>query len=213
MRDDLPIIDAHHHFWDIERNYHPWLRDAPPISFRYGDYTALKRNYLKSDYDRDSASFNIAGTVYVEAEWDPTDPLGETRWVHEVAASSGLPTAMVAQAWLDRDDVEAVLDAQAAMPLVRSVRHKPRAAATPDHVEAGAPGSMGDPAWRRGFALLENYGLAFDLQTPWWHLSEAADLAEDFPTTQIVLNHAGLPADRSEDGLKGWRQAMTELSH
>ena len=25
--EDLPIVDAHHHFWDIERNNHPWLRE------------------------------------------------------------------------------------------------------------------------------------------------------------------------------------------
>ena len=36
---DLPIIDAHHHFFDIERNYHPWLCDRPLIPFRYGDWS------------------------------------------------------------------------------------------------------------------------------------------------------------------------------
>lgn len=215
--ESFPIIDAHHHFWNIERNYHPWLRDEPPIPFRYGDYSALKRTYLKADYDRDTESFEIAGSVYVEAEWDPRDPLGETRWVHEIAAQCGLPSAMVAQAWLDRDDVEAVLQAQASMPLVRSIRHKPKAAPSPDLVAPDVPGSMSDPHWRRGFAMLEELGLAFDLQTPWWQLREAAELAEAYPTTQIILNHTGLPSDRSpldggEDGLKGWRQAMATIA-
>jgi predicted TIM-barrel fold metal-dependent hydrolase len=71
---------------------------------------------------------------------------------------------------------------------------------------------VGDPAWRRGFALLERYGLSFDLQTPWWHLEEAAILARDFPNTQIILNHTGLPADRSPEGLAGWRRAMATLA-
>jgi predicted TIM-barrel fold metal-dependent hydrolase len=79
-------------------------------------------------------------------------------------------------------------------------------------VEKNAPGSMGDPAWRRGYALLESYGLSFDLQTPWWHLEEAAALARDFPNTRLVLNHTGLPADRSPEGLKGWRRAMATLA-
>ena len=65
--DELPIIDAHQHFWDVERNYHPWLRDAP-IPFRYGDYSALRRNYLPRDYRQDTEGFRIAGTVYVEEE-------------------------------------------------------------------------------------------------------------------------------------------------
>jgi predicted TIM-barrel fold metal-dependent hydrolase len=50
------------------------------------------------------------------------------------------------------------------------------------------------------------------LQTPWWNLHEAAALARDFPTTTIVLNHTGLPSDRSEAGLAGWRSAMAKLA-
>jgi predicted TIM-barrel fold metal-dependent hydrolase len=71
---------------------------------------------------------------------------------------------------------------------------------------------MGDPAWRRGYALLQKYGLSFDLQTPWWHLAEAAALARDFPHTRTILNHTGLPADRSPEGLAGWRVAMQTLA-
>ena len=22
---DLPVIDAHHHIWDVHTNHHPWL--------------------------------------------------------------------------------------------------------------------------------------------------------------------------------------------
>ncbi len=205
---DLPIIDAHQHFWDLEHNRHPWLQDLPPIAFRYGDYTAIRRNYLPADFRRDCGTHHVVKTVYVEAEWDPQDPIGETRWVSALAAAHGLPNAIVAQAWLDRADAAQVLAAQAAFPLVRGVRHKPRAAPSPDAVVAGAPGSMGDARWRAGYVLLARHGLHFELQTPWWHLGEAAALARDFPDTRIVLNHSGLPADRSPEGLAGWAAAM-----
>jgi predicted TIM-barrel fold metal-dependent hydrolase len=119
---------------------------------------------------------------------------------------------VVAQAWLDRDDVEEVLAGQASFARVRSIRHKPRAAPGPRAVTPGAPGSMGDAKWRRGFALLERHGLAFDLQIPYWHLSEALALARDFPNTTIILNHTGLPADRFAEGLAAWRHAMQQLS-
>lgn len=209
---ELPIVDAHQHFWDLERNYLPWLCDEPPIPFRYGDYGLIRRNYLPADYFRDAAGHNVVGTVHVETEWDPRDPVGETRWLQEIIAQSGFPHAIVAQARLDRSDVEEVLAAHCGFARVRGIRHKPTAAPTPSHVERGAPGSMGDPAWRRGYALLEKYGLSFDLQTPWWHLAEAAELAADFPGTRIILNHTGLPADRSEEGLRHWRQAMATLA-
>jgi predicted TIM-barrel fold metal-dependent hydrolase len=210
---ELAIVDAHHHLWDLGLKAHPWLTAAPLASFRYGDYAAIRRTYLAVDYRRDAAQFNVVKTVYVEAEWDESDPIGETRWVHEMAARESLPHAMVAQAWLDRADVARVLAQQAGFPLVRSIRHKPRSAAQPQDARRGAPGSMDCAKWREGFALLAKYGLHFDLQTPWWHLDAAAELARDFPATTIILNHAGLPADRSPEGLAGWRKAMELLAH
>jgi predicted TIM-barrel fold metal-dependent hydrolase len=209
---ELPIVDAHQHFWDLERNYLPWLCDEPPIPFRYGDYRALRRNYLPADYLRDAAGHRVVKTVYVETEWDPADPVGETQWLQKVITATGFPHAIVAGARLDDSAVEAVLAGHAAFPQVRGIRHKPKSAPSPDRVERDAPGSMGDPAWRRGFGLLQKHGLSFDLQTPWWHLGEAAALARDFRDTPIILNHTGLPADRSADGLARWRSALATLA-
>lgn len=206
------IIDPHQHFWDLDANYHPWLCDMEPIPFRYGDYGALRRNYLPDAYRADSAGFEVVKTVYVEAEWDPKDPLGEVRWVSALADAQELPSAIVAQAWLDQDDAADVLTVLATEPRVRGIRQKPAAAPTPTSARRGAPRSMDDVGFRDGFAMLEPLGLSFDLQTPWWHLDAALELARDFPNTQIILNHTGLPADRSADGLAGWRRAMGALA-
>ena len=59
---------------------------------------------------------------------------------------------------------------------------------------------QGDPAWRRGFALLGPRGLAYDLQATHALMPAAAALAGDFPETTIVLTHCGLPLDQSEGG-------------
>jgi len=203
------IIDAHHHVWDPRRNYHPWLCDEPPIPFRYGDYSSIRGPYLPADYRADAAPWTIAASVYVETEWNPADPSGEMDYVATLIASEGLPTVAVAQAWLDRADAAQVLESHAERPFVRSVRHKPRANPSPTD---GSPGGMTDPKWRAGFARLAPLGLRLDLQTPWWHLAEAARLAADFPETQIILNHTGLPSDRSAGGLAGWRRAMERLA-
>ena len=211
-RDSLPIVDAHAHFWDLDTHYYPWLRDPDPIPFRYLDYSPLRRNYLPEDYRPDSQNFNIAGLVHVEGEYDPRYPVDETRWLSELNLRTGLPNACVCQAWLDRDDVVEVLAAQAEFPLVRGIRHKPAEAAGPRAARRGAPGSMDDPAWRRGYALLAGHGLSFDLQTPYWHLDAAAELAADFPETQIIVNHTGLPADRSAEGLAAWRGALETIA-
>lgn len=205
----LAIADAHQHFWDPTAHYYPWLNDEPPIPFRYGDYRPVNRRYLPPDYRRDAAPFRVERTVYVEAEWDPRDPIGEMRYIEEVRREHGLPTVAVAQAWLDHDDAPSILERQAAFPFVRSVRHKPRANPSPNDA---APGGTTDSKWRAGFAEVARAGLRFDLQTPWWHLAEAARLADAFPDARIILNHTGLPSDRSAEGLQGWRRAMATLA-
>lgn len=209
---DVPIIDPHQHFWDLDRNYLPWLRDQPPIPFRYGDYSAIRKNYMPADYHRDAGGMSLVGTVFVETEWDRADPVGETRWVHALAKQAGLPTAMVCHVTLHRSDAADILAQQAQFPLVRGIRHKPAAVSSPDKIVTGLPGSMDDPTWRRSYALLEKYNLSFDLQTPWWHLEEGARLAADFPRIPIILNHTGLPRNRSDEELAGWRRAMERFA-
>ena len=196
----FPIVDAHQHFWDPRDNYHPWLCDQPPIAFRYGDYSALRRPYLPADYIADAAPHQVAKTVYVETEWDPRDPIGEMRYVDRLQRETGFPTVAVAQAWLDRADLGATLAALARFDFVRGIRHKPK------------PGQMSDERWRAGFAQLSRQGLRFDLQAPWPQLEEAARLARDFPDARIVLNHTGLPADRSSAGIAGWKKALRVLA-
>jgi predicted TIM-barrel fold metal-dependent hydrolase len=202
---DQPIVDAHQHFWNPRVNYHPWLCDEPPIPFRYGDYGALRRPYLPADYRHDSARFRVAATVYVEAEWSAGAAVQELEYIAGLRRESGLPSVAVAQAWLDQPDVARQLDRLKAFPFVRSVRHKPRANPAPGD---GTPGGLTDAAWRRGFAELGRQGLRFDLQTPWWHLHEAAALARDFPDVQILVNHTALPADRSAEGVAAWHAAL-----
>lgn len=206
-----PIVDAHHHFWDPQANYHPWLAEGANIPFRYGDYSAIKRRYLPPDYFADAGEHNVVQTVYVETEWDPSDPIGETRFIEQIAARYGVPNAVVAQAWLDHPDAIAVLAEQALFASVRSVRHKPGGPASPDDVGLQHT-LMSDEHWRRSYATLHDLGLRFDLQTPWWNLPEAGLLARDFPHTTLILNHAGLPSDRSTEGLAGWHKAMAKLA-
>lgn len=204
----FPVIDAHQHFWDLDSNYLPWLRDMPPIAFRYGDYSALKRNYFPADYRRDADGMTLAGSVFIETEWDRNDEVGETRWVQALAAKAGLPSAMVCHVTLHRSDAADVLAQQASFALVRGVRHKPATTPAPGNGRTDLPGAMHDPAWRRGYAQLARYKLSFDLQTPWWNLRDAVALNRDFPETRIILNHTGLPRDRSADELAGWRAAL-----
>jgi predicted TIM-barrel fold metal-dependent hydrolase len=185
------------HVWDPRAHYYPWLCDAQPIAFRYGDYSALRKPYLPADYRADSAAWPVERTVYIEAEWDPRDPVGEMDFIAGLRAQSALPSVAIAQAWLDASDCARVLESHAARGFVRGVRHKPK------------PGQMGDLRWRAGYARLARLGLHFELQAPRRELSEAARLARDFPDTTIVVNHTGLPLAHE---MASWRMALTGLA-
>ena len=157
----------------------------------------MRRRYLVEDYRADSANWQVVRGVYVEAEWDPRDPLGEMLFLQEVRKTEGFPTVAIGQAWLHREDCVAVLESHAQRDFVRGIRHKPK------------PGMMDDTKWRAGYARLAPLGLHFELQAPWRQLDEAARLARDFPDTGIVLNHTGLPLDPE---ISGWKSAMAALA-
>jgi len=205
----LPIIDAHHHYWDPVANYHPWLRDEPMIPFRYGDYSAIRSRFMPPEYAAVASNFNLVATVTMEGEFDEANLVAESAWMTEVADQyEGRPAAHVARAILHRSDAGDVLAGHAQYPLVRGIRHKPTAAPTPDTIEPGAPGSLSDPAWQAGYSHLANHALHFELQAPWWHVHELMDLIDRFPDTPVVINHAFMPVDRSPDALKGWKDAL-----
>jgi predicted TIM-barrel fold metal-dependent hydrolase len=204
----LALIDTHHHFYDPRAHYYPWLNDAGQPPHRYGDHSALNRPYLPADYRRDTAGIDLVGSVHVEAEWDPKDPVGEMRFIASLRAQSGLPSVAIGQAWLHQADAASTLEQLASFDFVRGVRQKPRANPTP----GGPLGGMTDAAWLRGYARLQPLGLHYELQTPFWHLHEAVGVARNFPETPIVINHAGVPSDRSEEGLRAWRTALAGIA-
>ena len=209
---NLPIIDAHHHFWDLSLNKNPWLDPNNQIPFRYGNYKSICKNFLIEDYKRVSKRHNIVKTIHMETEWDPRDPIGETKWLQELFDDTGWPNALVGQAWFDKEDIEKVLSGHKQFPLIRSIRHKPKSSASPETRDFNPKGTLKDPLFRKGYSLLKKYKLHFDLQTPWWHLNDASSLAKDFPDTIIILNHAGLPSDRSDKGLDNWKANLEEFA-
>jgi predicted TIM-barrel fold metal-dependent hydrolase len=71
---------------------------------------------------------------------------------------------------------------------------------------------MQDDHWRRNFALLERHGMSWDMRIPYWHLVEGAEVARSFPGIPMVVNHTGLPLDRSEAGLAIWRKGLEALA-
>jgi predicted TIM-barrel fold metal-dependent hydrolase len=207
-----PLIDAHHHLWDLSLGKHPWLAQEKPKEMVFGDPTPLYRNYLPPDLRADAQHQNLAGSVHVEAGWDPADPVGETRWLDRLASEHGLPTAFVVHAPLHKPEAAAVLAEQSTFEKVRGVRFILSWHSDPDKNFAARPDYMDDPGWLAGFGLLSRYDLSFDLMLYPSQMEAAAQLASRFPDIQIMLNHGGSPVDRKPEDMQRWRSGLKLLA-
>ena len=212
MSDDIEIIDAHHHFWDLNQNYYPFLSDKIDENFFLGNYEFIRKNYLPIDYLNDSKEHNVIGTIHCEAEWDRNDQVGETRWLENLSKKNKFPNAIVAHAWFHKKNSEEVIAKQASFDMVKGIRSKPITKLTPNSDDLTGEGSMQDINWRNGLKLLEKYNLNYDLRIPNWHLEEAIEIVRLIPNTKVIINHAGFPWDRTEHGMEYWRKGIKLMS-
>lgn len=207
----IPIVDAHFHLWDLSGHInYPWL--THPEHNWLGNYTAIQRTYLAPEYIRDTALHNVIATVAIEAECDRTQQVAETAWFSQVSEQYGLPSVIVAHAWVDTPNAEEILAQQVQYERVRGIRTKPIISSGLQDSVRGQPRSLQDQKWIDGLALLEKYKLSWDLRLPWWHLKEGAEVAALYPNMSIILNHTGYPWNRDEASLQAWREGMQALA-
>lgn len=233
----LPIIDPHHHLWDMRTRFGP---DAPPP--RHGFEALLRRtpHYLLDHLLGDlGAGHNVRATVFIEcgamyrAGASPAlAPVGETEFVNGVAAmsASGLYGETRACAGIVGhadftlgDAVAPVLEAHLAAGGGRFRGVRQSAAQDPDPAVLGSltprpAGLFRSTAFREGFAHLAAYGLSFDAWLLEPQIPDLIDLADAFPGTTIILDHVGTPlgigayAGQREARFGVWRDNLRALS-
>ena len=203
------IIDAHHHIW--RKNDLPWLRDEPQPRI-FGEYASIRRDYPIEEYLADIQAQNVEKSVYVQTNWTPSDGVKEVAWVQSVADRSTHLNAIVGYADLGSPKVEETLAQQRQFTRFRGIRQQLHWHTNSQYRFASRPNLMNDSGWRRGFSLLEKFGLIFELQIFAHQMSDGAALAAAFPGIKIVLEHAGMLEDRSREGWERWREGMRQLA-
>ena len=207
----IPFIDAHAHLWSLNGVIrYPWL--TPPFSSgSSGSVEPIAHDYLLADYLRDAQRWNLKGMVHVDAAAHPEDALAETVWLEEAAATSGLPSAIVAFVPLDDPAVGALLAAQAQHTHVRGVRHTVNW-----HADAARSFTPRDVThseqWQSGFAKIGSHGLSFDLQCYPGQMPELAKLFERHPETPVIIDHLGMPIPSDPDGIAQWNGGLRQLA-
>lgn len=202
----LKVVDPHIHLWDL------WTRIYPHFEKpgKRGANAAISRSYLLEEYlEEGGDEIEIVGAVHVEAF--PTDPVKESETLQAVADRSPVPIVLVAHGDLSAPDFGALLDRHAAFPIMRGIRQVVNRHADPK-LNYITRDLMDEPSWIGGLKELGRRGLSFDLQLYPHQMAQAAKLAAEASNTQIILNHAGMWADRDLAGWKAWKAGMRELA-
>lgn len=168
--------------------------------------TTIPRRYLVDDFLADAAGLPLVKSVHVQGELAREQSVAETAWLQAIADRQGFPHGIVAYAALQDPDLDTTLDAHAHFANLRGIRQ----ILNPDQSER--PDYLTDSRWRAGYARLAAYGLSFDLQALPAQMADAAAVARAQPRVPMVINHTGMPRDRTPEGLDLWRQGMGLLA-
>ena len=167
-------VDAHQHFWNLEREPLAWL--TPEVE-------AIARTFEPAELEPGLVANGIERTVLVQAACTDSDTdamleqAGEHSWIGAVVA------------WVDLvvpEQARERLDELMQQPKVRGVRH-----AIHDEPD---PRWLLQPAVLESIALLEARGLVLELPCVFpRHLDVVPELAAGFPNLPIVIDHLGKP--------------------
>jgi L-fuconolactonase len=170
-----PILDCHHHVWDLSVRHQPWLWSDAALA-------PLRRNFGIDDLRPLAASAGVTATVLVQTVTEP----GETPEMLAIAAADSLVAAVVGWIDLTAPDVADALAALAGLPgsgLLAGIRH-------PALIEPES-GWLARPDVLRGLAAVAAAGLAYDVVVRPDQLPAAAQAAAALPGLMFVLDHLG----------------------
>ncbi|MFL0356754.1 amidohydrolase family protein [Erythrobacter sp. GH1-10] len=235
LEPDLPIIDPHHHLWDLRpmvpmfpEPKHPFI--AALEGNAYYTFDEL-RAHLTSGHNILATVFMECGAFYNGAYGEAKKVVGEVEYVNGVAAqsASGLYGDLRACAGIIGhadltlgSEAGEVLDAlMAASPRFRGIRHAGAWDADPEVL--GPPfhhpeGLYRDATFRAGFAELGKRGLSFDAWVLEPQLPDVIDLANAFPDQPLCLDHCGTPLGiasykgKLHERFDTWRHNIKELA-
>lgn len=183
------IIDAHQHFWTLERSDYGWLKP---------ELTALYADFQPGDLEPVLAAHGVDGTVIVQAA--PTE--AETVYLLELASRWSIARAVVG--WVDLTSTRAAdsLEHLARNPLLRGIR--PMIQDEPD------ADWMLQQALSRSLQAVHGCGLTFDALVQPRHLRTLAILVDRHPDLPVVIDHGGKP-EIATDAFGSWADDIRAL--
>ena len=163
--------------WDLEQFSLPWLND--PSAKR------LNRSCVMSDYLEASAESEVAATVYMEVDVDPTQREKEAEFIIETCRREDNPMAGAVLGGNPDEDGFAEYTARfEENPYVKGFRQVLQLPET-------RRGHCLGPEFVRGVRALGEIGKSFDLCMRPSELSDGIQLVDQCPDTLIIVDHCG----------------------
>ncbi len=210
MRAFPPIVDAHHHLWDLSRFPYPWLHPSAPHR-PFGDHTAIKRDYPIEAYLEDVAS-PLRASVHVQANSGAVDPVAETAWIAQEAERTGRQVAIIGPADPADVDLPRTIDRHADFAGFRGLRLFAGWDASPIWSQTKDPQLLrSEPILRLATDLCERE-LSLDLVVFPAQLPQLAELVQRVPGLRIAVNHLGMPRAGHAGEEAQWRAGVRALS-
>lgn len=203
-----PIIDTHHHLWALDGSIgYDWLEQPPFYNDFLGDYSGICRPFLPKDlHDLIPKDYQLLASVHCEAECRRSDWSKEIAWIDQTAKDCWLSNkvAMVQSVWADilDEDFVHILDHLTTVDSVRGIRFKPRVQSQ----------QIFDERWHKALDMMTCADLLWELRVPSQYLGQAYTLLQSHQALKVVINHCGLPWDRSGAGLRAWTHSLEKLS-
>ena len=186
----MTTVDAHQHFWQYSAAEYGWIDDA---------MAGLRRDFLPADLEPLLRAAGFDACVAVQAR--PT--LEETHWLLELADRHPFIAGVVGWVDLHSPRVRTQLETFAGRRKLVGIRHVVQA--EPDDR------FLLRPEFGRGMALLEEFGLAYDILIYPRHLPAASEFAAAFPRHRLVLDHLAKP-DIKRGEIKTWERDLRRLA-
>ena len=134
-------LDAHQHFWRYDATQYPWIPAG----------SSLHRNWLPADLAAIQQPLGFDGSVAIQAR----QTLAESDWLLGLADADSRVKAVVGWVDLRSENVGADLERLARHPKFAGVRHVVQ--------EEADERFMVRPDFLRGIALLQSFGLTYDI--------------------------------------------------
>ena len=159
---------------------------------------AIRRDFLPGHLRQEIASAGVDGVVSVQAR----QTIEETRWLLELAGQNDFIKGVVGWAELVSPNVHADLERFAANGKLKAVRHVVQA--EPDDFILRAD-------FNRGIALLNKFGLRYDILIFERHLPQTIQFLDRHPNQIFILDHIAKPKIKTNK-FSPWRENLRELA-